>query len=145
MFVYCVCMVGKVMSLLLCTWKHLKTSNSRIITFPYTIEIMVIFLSKCKFKMNIFTAVWENKLNRTVHLTQMFIFLCSSFLFRTYVHARSVWENIKHSPWNLGTKFNFSTVCKKHFFNGNMLCFLLALKEFVRENKLRHVFLYCSC
>lgn len=51
------------------TTVHLKASTSRIIIFPYTSEIMVIFLSKCKFKMGIFSPVWENKLNRTVHLT----------------------------------------------------------------------------
>lgn len=31
----------------------------------------------------------------------LFIFLCSSFLFGTYVNARDVWENINSLPWNL--------------------------------------------
>lgn len=48
---------------------RLQATTSRIIIFSYTIVIMVIFLFRCKFTLDIFMSIWKNKKKRTVPLT----------------------------------------------------------------------------
>lgn len=51
-------------------------------------------------------------------------------------------RTLNHSPWNLGAKFNFATVCKN--FKKTATCFffffLLALRGRAHGNKLNHAF-----